>query len=226
MTQPWQTLDQVETDEGSLELRCRGDREYLITIAGRILMNSFADRSERLLAEWACADMGAKKEPRIAIGGLGMGCTLRAALDCLPGDAHVTVVELTPIVKEWCAGPLSGVNGAALSDPRVEVVIGDVADIIRQVAEDAARPRFDAILLDLYEGPHAGTNASRDPFYGSQAIDATRRALSPDGTFAVWSEGPDEGFRKRVKKVGFSVENKLAGRGGKRHAVTLARRKR
>ena len=224
MTRPWHTLDHVETREGELELRQRGDGDFLITIGGRILMNSSANRSEGRLADWVCEELREKQAPRLMIGGLGMGCTLRAALDRLPADAHVVVVELTRIVGEWCAGPLSGVNANALEDPRVEVVIGDVSKAIRRTADDRSLPRLDAILLDLYEGPHSRTNPGRDPFYGSRALHATRRALVQGGLFAIWSEGPDTGFEKRAQRAGFGLEVERAGKGGRRHAVYLARR--
>jgi spermidine synthase len=189
-------------------------------------MNSFANRSERLLADWVCEELGAKKAPRILIGGLGMGCTLRAALDRLPEEGQVVVVELNQIVEKWCAGPLSGVNENALTDPRVRVVIDDASKSIRRYADDRSLPRLDAILLDLYAGPHSRTAPRRDPFYGDRAIDATRRALVDGGIFAIWSEAPDDGFRKRVVRNGFEIELRRAGRGGRRHAVYLARRRR
>jgi spermidine synthase len=226
VTKTWRTLDQTDTKAGALELRQRGESDFLITIAGRVLMNSHANRSELVLAEWVCEAIAERPAPRVLLGGLGMGCTLRAALDQLPQDARVRVSELTPIIEKWCAGPLAGINGGALADPRVEVEIVDVARAISQHADDRSRPRLDAIVLDLYEGPHAKTNPKRDPIYGSQALDTTRRALSVGGVFAIWSEAPDDGFEQRVKGGGFSLELRRAGKGGRRHAVYLARRKR
>jgi spermidine synthase len=155
-----------------------------------------------------------------------MGCTLWAALEVLPKDARVVVSELTPVMESWCRGPLKEVNGDALSDPRVQVVIADVSQTIARHAEENDAPRFDAIILDLYEGPHPKTHPYRDPFYGKAAIDATRRALNPGGIFSIWSEAPDEGFSKRVKSIGFTLEMHRIGKGGRRHAVYVARRKR
>ena len=115
-----------------------------------------------------------------------MGCTLRAALDALPARARVRVAELNPVVLRWCGGPLAPLNRKVLADPRVEVCGVDVADLIR-----AARDSFDAILLDLYEGPHAGTDPVGDPFYGMAALEAARRALVAGGVLGIWSEDPD-----------------------------------
>ena len=227
MAIPWQTIDRVPTPDGELELRRRGqegDEDFLITIAGRVLMNSHANRSELALAARVCEELAGRSSVRMMIGGLGMGCTLRAALDGLPADAGITVCELTPAIERWCRGPLSGVNGGALEDPRVSLLIDDVAHAIREHADDRSRPRLDAILLDLYEGPHSRTHPKRDPFYGSQALDATRRALAPGGIFAIWSEAPDEAYEKRLRRTGFSPQLHRAGQGGLRHAVYLARR--
>ncbi|MCP5040819.1 MAG: spermidine synthase [bacterium] len=226
MAIPWQTLDREQTPHGLLELRQRGRDEFLITIGGRILMNSRANRSEVALAQCACRELVGRKAPRILIGGLGMGCTLRAAADCLPVDAVVEVSELTPAIQRWCAGPLSEINARVLADPRVAITIEDVSQTIVKHADDRAGPGFDAIVIDLYEGPHAKTDPRRDPFYGTTALDATRRALVPGGVFAVWSEAADAAFEKRVKKIGFDLERVRAGKGGRMHAVYLARRRR
>jgi spermidine synthase len=223
---PWQALDRVATADGELELRQRGEGQFLITLNGRVLMNSHANRSELALASLVCQQLQDNPAPRMLIGGLGMGCTLRAALDGLPAEACITVAELNPTLEQWCRGPLAGVNRDALEDPRVSLVIQDVARAIAEQADDGSRPRLDAIVLDLYEGPHPGTHPKRDPFYGSRAIDTTRRALAVGGLFAIWSEALDAGFEKRVKSIGFRLETHRPGKGGLRHAVYLARRKR
>ncbi len=223
MARPWLTIDRIETAEGPLELRRRGDDDFLITIGGRVLMNNRASRSEEALAGLSCARLAHRSAPRILVGGLGMGCTLRVALDVLPADAQVTVCELNPAVANWCRGPLSLVNGGALDDPRVSLIIGDVAAHIQALADGQTKPRPDAILLDLFEGPHAGTDAERDPFYGAKALRVTRRALSASGCFAIWSEGPDAGFERRLGPAGFaSFDLHRPGRGGRRHAVYVA----
>jgi spermidine synthase len=226
MAKPWTTLESEETPDGVLELRRRDEHEFLITIAGRVLMNSHANRSELALAECVCRALKDQSKPRLLLGGLGMGCTLQAAISGLSAEASIEVSEITPAVARWCAGPLAEINRGALDDSRVELKIEDVAKTIAKRAADREQPRFDAIVLDLYEGPHAKTNAKRDPFYGSVALDATRRALAAGGVFAIWSEAPDAAFEKRVKAIGFKLELIRAGKGGRRHAVYLARRSR
>ena len=221
MTRPWQTLDTVDTDEGPLALLQRGDRELLITIDGRVLMNSTANRSEIALAELSCGLLSQKSAPRILIGGLGLGLTLRAALDALPPGAQVTVAELNQTVVDWCRGPVAALHGHALEDPRVQIVVADVAGIIA-AASPPATP-YDGILLDLYEGPHQATQRANDPFYGLAALKRTLRALAPGGLFAVWSEEPDQAFEKRLIKAGFIFEKRRPGKGGRRHTVYLAR---
>lgn len=221
MAQPWQTIDRVDTADGVLELRRRGERDFLIVINGRVLMNSSANRSEMALGESAGRVVSAIKRPRVLIGGLGMGLTLRAALDSLPPTARVVVAELNPVVVQWCRGPLAGLTGSVLDDQRVTVVIEDVSAVIARAAQPGAE-RFDAIIIDLYEGPHAATDARNDPFYGSRALKVTASALSPGGVFAVWGENPDAAFERRLTAAGFSFDRQRPGRGGLRHVVYVA----
>ena len=221
---PWETLDAVDTEEGRLELRRRGEREFLITVGGRVLMNSAWHRSEIAVAELACRRIADRPRPRVLIGGLGMGFTLRAALDELPRAARITVGEIEPAVVRWCRGPLAGLTRQAVDDPRVEIALGDVARVIAGVA-DAAGPdaqTFDAIVLDLYEGPRTATQAREDPFWGPAALRRTRQALAPGGVFSVWSEDPDAAYEKRLAAAGFRVERRRPESGGPRHAVYLA----
>jgi spermidine synthase len=150
-----------------------------------------------------------------------MGFTLRAVLDTLPPSARVVVAELNPVVASWCRGPLANVTDRAVEDPRVTVEIGDVSRLIGTAASNGLY--FDAIILDLYRGPHAGTDGRNDPLYGSRAIDCCRAALKPEGVLAVWGEQYDEGFVQRLKRAGFSVAVERPGRGGLRHAVFLAK---
>jgi spermidine synthase len=223
MAQPWQTLDKVDTSDGVLELRKRGERDFLILINNRVLMNSGANRSELALGESACGLLSARKAPRVLIGGLGMGLTLRAALDSLPATARVVVAELNPIVVEWCRGPLAELTKGAVGDSRVTIVIDDVAAMIAKDARPGAE-RFDAVIIDLYEGPGASSDAVLDPFYGSRALKTTFAALSLGGVFAVWGETSDAAFEKRLAATGFSVDRRRPGRGGLRHVVYLARK--
>lgn len=220
MSRPWQTLDRVPSAEGTLELRRRGDRDFLITVAGRVLMNSVHHRSEAALGALACRGLEGRRGPRVLVGGLGMGFTLRAVLDAVAADARVVVAELNPVVVRWCGGPLADLTAGAAQDPRVEVRVGDVADVIRGAA--AEPDRFDAVILDLYEGPHAGCAKVADPLYGRGAIERTRAALRPGGVFAVWGEAYDEGFEKRLQAASFSVSTERPGRGGLRHVVYVA----
>lgn len=221
MAQPWKTIESIATDEGTLELRQRGDRDFIITIGSQILMNSLSNRSEVVLGQLGCAGLKESEKPRVLVGGLGMGFTLKAVLDTLPASAAVVVAELNPIVREWCSGPLAPLTGNAVNAPRVTVEIGDVANLIRQSAVDGGESRFDAIILDLYRGPHAKTHHSDDPLYGSRAIENMRAALKPCGTLAVWGENYDEGFDKRLQRAGFTVTTDRPGRGGLRHVVFL-----
>ena len=222
MSQPWKTIESVATDEGVLELRQRGERDFIITIGSQVLMNSMANRSEVVLGQLGCSQLKGSETPRVLVGGLGMGFTLRAVLDSLPPAAEVVVAELNPTVLEWCRGPLAALTNNAAGDPRVTVEIGDVARRIRRTAVNGGESRFDAIILDLYRGPHAKTHHTDDPLYGSRAIDNMRAALKPCGAVAVWGEQYDEGFDKRLRSGGFTVTTDRPGRGGLRHAVFLA----
>jgi spermidine synthase len=217
MTRPWQTIARAATPEGPLELRQRGDRDFLITIDGRVLMTSQARRSEQALATLSLRERPPAKLRSVVIGGLGMGYTLRAALDLVPADTRVTVVELNADVVSWCRGPLAPLTDAAVADPRVTVVLADVADFIA----GSARAAHDAILLDLYEGPHAATQRPNDPLYGPAALARAHAALAAGGVFAVWSEEPDRAFEQRLVQTGFAVHKKRSGGGGRAHLVYL-----
>jgi spermidine synthase len=219
MTRPWITLATSPTREGALELRRRGDADYLIVIGGRVLMNSFARSSEEKLATLGLAHLKGGA-PRVLIGGLGMGFTLRAALDVLPRRASIVVAELDPVIVEWCRGPLADATRNAVADPRVRIELGDVARVIGAAAPGA----FDAIVLDLYEGPNAASQRRDDPFYSPRAIESQRAALAPGGVLAVWSEDPDASYAKRLGAA-FAVTTHAipaGGSSGRKHVVYLA----
>jgi spermidine synthase len=218
MPRPWTLLEAVETPDGLLELRRRGERDFMISIDKRVLMTSTFTRSEKALAELGCAAISQRPEPRVLIGGLGLGYTLRATLDTLPSSARVMVAELNPVVVRWCRSEVAALSADALADQRVEVVVGDVTDRIREVASDPARPRFDAILFDLYVGP----GGHEDPLYGRAIIADIRRALSAGGVFAVWGENPDPAFEARLGKGGFTVHRERVQGGGPTHTVVVA----
>lgn len=212
MRHHWTTLDAFDCDEGRMELRQRGDSDFLITIAGRVLMPSQAQISELKVAQWGCEGLENKASARVLVGGLGMGYTLRAALDALPESAQVDIAELHPEIVQWCKGPLSVLTQNAVSDPRVQVCLGDV---MQRVRED--KQGYDAVIWDLYEGPHHAKD--RDPLYGNQAIAAVHKSLRPKGRFTIWSEEADAAFERRLDKMKLSWWKKLAGRGGRRHVV-------
>jgi spermidine synthase len=204
---------------GELRLVRRGD-EYSIMLGAEELMNSRRSGSEAALASLACAALGGRRGPRVLIGGLGLGFTLRAALERLPKDAEVAVAELVPAVVRWARGPLAHLHGASLDDKRVRILEDDVATTI-------ADGRWDAILLDVDNGPDGLTLASNDRLYADEGLAAARHALRPGGVLAVWSAGPDAAFTARLRRAGFRVEAHEARSGGgrgARHVVWIAAR--
>lgn len=210
-------MDSVTTEEGPLELRQRA-AEWMVSIRGRVLMTSALHRTEDAVATLGLASVRSRVRPRVLIGGLGLGYTLRAALNTLPLDAEVVVAELNARVVDWCRGPVADSIGRALEDPRVRVVVDDVMSVIR------ASTALDAIVVDLYEGPCALPHGKVDALYGARALGDVHGALSTGGVYAVWSEDPHAPFEARLKARGFRVERVLAGRGGPRHAVYVATR--
>ena len=224
MAKPWVTLDRINTDEGELELRQRDAKDFLITLGGLVLMNSLANRSEVVLGQLGCRHLANHPAPRVLVGGLGMGYTLRAVLDCLPATAQVVVAELNPTVVEWCRGPLALLTDSAIDDRRLTVEICDVAKLVRRCAQGEAKVSFDAVVFDLYKGPHYRTDKIDDPLYGSKAINNVRACLKPEGLFVVWGENYDEGFDQRLRAAGFTTRSERPGRGGYRHVVFVAQK--
>lgn len=221
MPRPWQLLDSVETDEGPLELRKRGGQDFMISIGGRVLMTSMLTDSELAIAELGCETIRDRKRPRVLIGGLGLGFTLRAALDSLPRSAEIVVAELTPAVAEWCRGPLAPVTDRSVFDARVEVLVSDVTDVIASAAR-GERPRFDAIVLDLYVGPGESKREAAHPLYGSDSLIAAHRALAAGGRYAVWGEGRDAAFVERMRRAGFRAHTtRRGGKGALKHTLYL-----
>ena len=223
MAQPWKTLDRVSTADGDLELRQRGARDFLITLGGLVLMNSLNNRSEVLLGQLGCQFLQDHPAPRVLVGGLGMACTLRAVLDSLSAGAKVRVAELNPVVVKWCRGPLASLTGAAVSDPRVQIELGDVAALVATLAKDAAE-RYDAVIYDLYKGPHPKTDRLNDPFYGSRAISKMHQLLVPGGLLTVWGENYDQDFENRLNAGGFKAHTERSAGGGYRHVIFVARK--
>ena len=224
MAKPWITLDRIDTEEGELELRQRGEKDFLITVGGLVLMNSLSNRSEVVLGQLGCQHLANHPAPRVLVGGLGMGYTLKAVLDCLPATAQVVVAELNPTVVDWCRGSLALLTDNAVDDPRVTVEICDVAKLVRRCVQGDARGSFDAVVFDLYKGPHYRTDKINDPFYGSKAINNVRACLKPEGLFTAWGENYDEGFDQRLCAAGFTTRSERPGRGGYRHVVFVAKK--
>ncbi|SIQ00130.1 hypothetical protein [Bosea sp. TND4EK4] len=222
---PWTTLDTAILPDGSgtLRLKQRGG-EFSIMLGSNELMNSRLSGSEEALAGLTCQRLAGRPRPSLLIGGLGMGFTLRAALAALPPDAAVEVAELIPEVAQWARGPMTPVFGGCLDDPRVTLSIVDVAAAIA-----AAEDRYDAILLDVDNGPEGLTIAANDRLYGEAGLGIAKAALRPGGVLAIWSQGPDHGFTRRLKAAGFATEEhsvraSRTGRGA-RHVIWLATRR-
>jgi spermidine synthase len=207
---------------GELRLKQRG-AEFSIMLDHDELMNSRLSGSEEALATIACEKIRRHKTPRILIGGLGMGFTVRAALAALGPDARIVVAELVPAVVAWARGPMAEVFGTSLTDPRVSIREADVGEVIRS---DAAA--FDAILLDVDNGPEGLTRKANDALYDLKGLGGARVALRPGGVLVVWSSGPNPKFTWRLRKAGFEMEEVRArangSRGGARHVIWIATR--
>ena len=219
---PWELLGQTRAPDGAeLALTLRSG-EYVILANGKSLMSSRMHGSEEALATFVCARIRSRKAPRVLIGGLGMGFTLRAALDLLPPDGEVVVAELLPAVVEWNRGPLGPLAGHPLKDRRVRVELGDVAATLRSSAG-----AFDAILLDVDNGPAAFATSGNAGLYGDAGLASARTALRKGGVLAVWSAREDRKFEQRLRYAGFRVEVEgVRGRlkkGGPRHTIFLGR---
>ncbi len=199
---------------GGDELRLfRRDRDFMIVLGRNELMNSRMSGSEEQLATLTCARLGNRTSPRLLIGGYGMGFTLRAALAVLPAQASVVVAELVPEIIAWARGPMAELTAGCLDDPRVTVVEGDVAAVMA-----GARGEFDAILLDVDNGPDGLTRAENNGLYSAPGLAAATAALGRGGILAVWSAGDDPAFTRRLNANGFAatptrVRARLNGKG-------------
>lgn len=221
---PWQLIDRAAVP-GSSESLClyrRGD-EYAIRVGNRELMNSRQHASEEALADLACAKIVGRASARVLIGGLGMGFTLAAALQRLDARAEVIVAELVGAVVEWNRGPLGPLAGHPLADKRVAVEEGDVWDVIVNACRS-----YDAILLDVDNGPEDLLLRGNDRLYGDPALRAAHTALRSKGVLAIWSAAPDPAFVRRLRANGFRVEAVTARArghcGGGRHALWVGHR--
>lgn len=176
------------------------DRDFSIKINSLELMNSRQHASEQELARLGCAHLSSHKAPCVLIGGLGMGYTLRQVLDILGPDAKVVVSELLTAVVHWNREYLHELNGGALDDNRTELITGDLFQLLAQ-----STGKFDAILLDVDNGPNAMTDSGNQRLYNSAGIQACRRALSEQGSLAIWSTEANKVFEKRLMSCGFQV---------------------
>jgi spermidine synthase len=217
---PWELLGQTRTPEGEEMTLTRHGSEYVILASGQSLMSSRMHGSEEALAMFGCGRARRLEEPCVLVGGLGMGFTLRATLDLLPPGATVVVSELVPAVVDWNRGPLGPLARHPLKDKRVVVDINDVAATLR-----ASPGRFDAVLLDVDNGPAAFTAAHNAGLYDDRGLAAARAALTPGGILAVWSSREDRRFEQRLRYGGFHVTiERVRGRlkkGGPRHTIFL-----
>lgn len=196
---PWTIVDRVAAPDGAEWALARRGDEWVVRVAGRVLMSSRQHGSEEALAALA---LDRVTRPRtVLVGGLGLGFTIRAALDRLPEDARLVVAELVPALAAWNRAHVGHLAGHPLDDPRVRLQHGDV---LARIAE--AKGAYDAILLDVDNGPSALAQPANDRLYGSKGIRACRDALRAGGVLAVWSAGPDERYRERLDKAGLAPE--------------------
>jgi len=220
---PWILLDSVALPSGvMLKLKRRG-AEFSIMLGDNELMNSRLGGSEEALATLACARIAANVAPKLLIGGLGMGFTLRAALAVLNERASVTVAELLPEVIGWARGPMAEVFAGCLVDARVKLLQVDVAAEIARAAG-----AWDAILLDVDNGPDGLTQPENDGLYRLEGLRIAHKALRPGGVLAIWSATDDEGFTRRLRSAGFAVETAQVrasrAKRGSRHTIWLAQK--
>jgi len=218
----WKLLSRSKTPDNKRELILyQRDTEYSIRVNGQELMNSRMFGSEMMLAELSCPEIAERKNANVLIGGLGMGYTLSTALRLLHPDADVLLAELVPSVVEWNKNVLGSLAGDPLKDSRVTVVIEDVINIINNNTS-----AFDAILLDVDNGPDSLTQEGNDELYSMSGVAMIHRALRPGGVVAVWSSSPDTGFIQRLNRSSFHVlEKKVRGRTHKKgpvHTIWIA----
>jgi spermidine synthase len=218
---PRELIDTAQVPGGP-ELRLfRHDRDFMIVLGGNELMSTRMNGSEIALAEQTCERLKGLQRPRLLIGGYGMGFTLRAALAALGADAEIVVIELVPKIIEWARGPMQELAAGCLDDPRVELVLGDVADEIRD-----SKGSYDAILLDVDNGPEGLTAEANHQLYTKQGLRQAKAALRPGGVLSIWSAFRDAAFRGRLERAGFAVDEVIVrartnGKGPK-HVIWFA----
>lgn len=219
---PFETLERVTIPDGGELTLHRRDRDFFINLDGEELMSSRAPRSESALAELGCGHLASSERPRVLIGGLGLGFTLRAALEVLPRKAAVTVAEIFPSVVDWHRRHLAALSGRALGDRRVRVEAEDVWTLLG----DREPLTYDAILLDVDNGPAVWCLRGNGRLYQRQGLLRLQRALRPAGVLAVWSANADARFLDRLRRAGFATSAETVrsmGAKGRRHTIFVAR---
>jgi spermidine synthase len=217
-------LDTAQVPGGEELKLYRHDRDHMIVLGHNELMSTRKWGSEEALATMTWDRIKGLKEPHMLIGGYGMGFTLRAALKVLPADGRITVVELVPKIIEWARGPMAELTGDALEDPRVSLIMSDVAPFI-----SGAHADYDAILLDVDNGPDGLVREDNDQLYTTSGLRSAKRALTPDGVLAIWSAGADPTFTRRLEKCDYLVDEvKVAARSngkGPKHVIWFANKR-
>ena len=218
---PREFLGSAAVPGGQELMLYRRGGDFMIVLDRNELMSSRMSGSEKALALMTIERLAGRKAPHLLIGGYGMGFTLRAALGVLDQDARITLAELVPEIIDWARGPMADLADGCLDDPRVDLLMGDVVPVIA-----AGRTCYDAILLDVDNGPDGLTAAANDRLYSATGLAAARSALTPGGILAVWSAGSDDAFTRRLSSAGFAVDE-VAVRArdngkGPRHVIWFA----
>lgn len=224
---PRETIATAQIPDGETLTLVSHGRDFIIMLGRDELMGTRMQFSEEQLAVLTLAELAANK-PRVLIGGYGMGFTFRAALAHLPAGGNVTVAEIVPEILDWARGPLAGLTGDTLADPRGEIVLCDVAALIDD-ANDGTSDKYDAILLDVDNGPDGIVRDANYRIYSKTGLSKARDALRPGGILAVWSAAPDHKFTARLKECGFAVEVREVrarpNNKGPRHTIWFARKR-
>ena len=221
---PREFLGSAAVPGGQELMLYRRGSDFMIVLDRNELMSSRMSGSEKALALMTIERLAGRKAPHLLIGGYGMGFTLRAALGVLAQDARITLAELVPEIIDWARGPMAELADGCLDDPRVDLRMGDVVPVIA-----AGRACYDAILLDVDNGPDGLTAAANDRLYSATGLAAARAALTPGGILAVWSAGSDDAFTRRLSSAGFAVDE-VAVRArdngkGPRHVIWFAQKR-
>ncbi|MDT7535576.1 spermidine synthase [Sphingobium sp. SA2] len=221
---PREFLGSAAVPGGQELMLYRRGSDFMIVLDRNELMSSRMSGSEKALALMTIERLAGRKAPHLLIGGYGMGFTLRAALGVLGQDARITLAELVPEIIDWARGPMADLADGCLDDPRVDLLMGDVVPVIA-----AGRACYDAILLDVDNGPDGLTAAANDRLYSATGLAAARAALTPGGILAVWSAGSDDAFTRRLSSAGFAVDE-VAVRArdngkGPRHVIWFAQKR-